>query len=171
MKLGNTVQRREEYAVVLDFLPNGHPKDMRPSHKKTPIVLAIGKSKFALLELVPKRGVFLQPNKEVYIGDGKREEIHHIVSKVDINRLTNSARKELEYVVKDLIKQNEPKFVEFFNTARPLSTRMHMRNITPHLRAEDNESFWLSLRELVLALQQLYPVKQHLSLCPWKEDI
>lgn len=127
----NLTQKREEYAIVLDFLPNGHPNDTRPSHKKTAIVLAIGKSKFALLELVPKRGIFLQPNKEVYIGDGKREEIHHIVSKIEIDRLTSSARKELEYVVKELIKQNEATFVEFFNKARPLSTRMHMLELLP----------------------------------------
>jgi len=35
-----------------------------------------GKNHLTLLELVPKKGVFLQPNQEIYIGEGKREEIH-----------------------------------------------------------------------------------------------
>ena len=71
-------KKKEETAVVLDFLPNGYPSDTRPMHMKTPIAQAIGKEHFTLLELVPKKGIFLQPYEEVYIGEGKREKIHHI---------------------------------------------------------------------------------------------
>ena len=66
---------KEEYAIVLDFLQHGYPFDKRPSHKKTPIAQAIGKSNFTLLELVPKVDIFLQPYEEVYIGAEKRG--HH----------------------------------------------------------------------------------------------
>jgi putative nucleotide binding protein len=58
-------QTKEEHAVVLDFLKHGYPFDTRPSHRKTPIVQAIGKERFTLLELVPKPDVFLQPYEEV----------------------------------------------------------------------------------------------------------
>ena len=51
---------KEEYAIVLDFLPNGYSNDDRPMFKKTPIVQAIGKNNFTLLELVPKKDIFLQ---------------------------------------------------------------------------------------------------------------
>ena len=34
---------KEDYAIVLDFLPNGYPSDTRPMHMKTPIAQAIGK--------------------------------------------------------------------------------------------------------------------------------
>ena len=74
-----TTQLKEEYAIVLDFLPNGYPFDTRPMHKKTPVAQAIGKLHFILLELVPKKGQFLQPFQEVYMGEGKRDQIHHIV--------------------------------------------------------------------------------------------
>ena len=57
---------KEEYAVVLDFLPNGYSYDDRPMFKKTPIVQAIGKSNFTLLELVPKKDVFLQPRSFIF---------------------------------------------------------------------------------------------------------
>ena len=67
---------REEKAMVLDFLPNGYPFDTRPAHIKTPIAQAIGKEHFVLLELVPKKGIFLQPNEDVYIGEGKRDKIY-----------------------------------------------------------------------------------------------
>ena len=43
---------REEYAIVLDFLPLGYPFDKRPSHKKTPVVQAIGKTGFVLLQRI-----------------------------------------------------------------------------------------------------------------------
>ena len=79
---------REETAVVLDFLPNGYSFDKRPIHRKTAIIQAIGKEKFTLLELVPKKGIFVQPYEEVYIGEGKRDKIHHILGKLNMDKLT-----------------------------------------------------------------------------------
>ena len=124
---------KEEYAIVLDFLPNGYLDDKRPMHKKTPVVQAIGKTHFSLLELIPKKGIFLSPYDEVYIGDKKRDKIHHIIGKIPISKLTSTARKELIFVVDDIVKKNEKRFVEFFNTARPLSTRMHQIELLPGL--------------------------------------
>lgn len=124
---------REEKAIVLDFLPHGYPFDTRPSHKKTAIVQAIGMEHFVLLELVPKPDVFLQPLEEVYIGEGKREKIHHIAGRLQVDRLTATAKNELEFVIKDLIKKHEKRFVEFFNTAQPLTTRMHQLELLPGL--------------------------------------
>lgn len=124
---------REEIAIVLDFLPNGYPFDERPMHRKTAIVQAMGSKKFTLLELVPKKGVSLQPTQEVYIGEGKREEIHHITGKLSIDKLTRTARKELEFVVEDLVRKDEKRFVDFFNKAQPLTTRMHQLELLPGL--------------------------------------
>lgn len=124
---------REEIAVVLDFLPHGYPFDNRPSHRKTAIVQAIGKEHFALLELVPKKDVFLQPLADVYIGEGKRDQIHHIIGKLPMERLTATAKNELDFVIKDIIHKNEKRFVEFFNKAQPLTTRMHQLELLPGL--------------------------------------
>ncbi len=124
-------QTKEEFAVVLDFLPHGYPFDPRPSHRKSAIVQAIGKTHFTLLELVPKKDVFLQPLAEVYIGEGKRDQIHHIVGKLTVDRLTATARTELEFIVKDLVHKSEQRFVDFINTARPLTTRMHQLELLP----------------------------------------
>ena len=46
---------------MLDYLPHGYPFDTRPMHMKTSIAQALGKNHFILLELVPKKGIFLQP--------------------------------------------------------------------------------------------------------------
>lgn len=123
----------EEHVIVLDFLPNGYVFDTRPAHIKTPIVQAMGKEHFVLLELVPKKDVILQPHDEVYIGEGKREKIHHINGKLQASKLTRTARSEMEFVIKEIVKNNEKRFVEFFNKAMPLSTRMHSLELLPGL--------------------------------------
>jgi putative nucleotide binding protein len=123
------MEDREEYAVVLDYLPNGYPFDNRP--RKLPIVQAIGKKRFVLLELVPKPDVFLQPYQEVYIGEGKRDQIHHINGRLAFDKLTQTARSELVHIVSDIVKKNEKQFVDFFNKARPLSMRMHQIELLP----------------------------------------
>lgn len=124
---------KEEKAIVLDFLPNGYPFDNRPSHKKTAIVQAVGTTNFVLLELVPKKEIALQPGQELYIGEGKREEIHHIVGRLNMDKLTATAKSELEFTVKELVNTTEDRFINFFNKAQPLSTRMHQLELLPGL--------------------------------------
>ncbi|MBI5872061.1 DUF655 domain-containing protein [archaeon] len=116
---------KEDVAIVLDFLPHGYPFDTRPLYRKTPIVQAIGKQHFTLLELIPKRGVVLQPNEEVYVGEGKRDKIHHISGRISAKKLTETAKGELEYVIAKLVEKDEKRFIEFFNSAGAISTRMH----------------------------------------------
>jgi len=123
---------KEENAIVLDYLPNGYPFDTQPNYRKVPIVQAIGKEHFVLLELVPKKEVKqLQPHDEIYIGEGKRDHIHHIIGKIPLDRLTATARAELQYIIQDLIKKNQKKFIDFFNNAQPLTTRMHQIELLP----------------------------------------
>ena len=122
---------KEDYAVVLDFLPNGYAFDRRPVHIKTPIAQAIGKQNLVLLELVPKKDFFLQPHEEVYIGEGKRDKIHHIAGRISPSKLTETAKTELNFIVEELVQKDETKFVEFFNNAGPINTRMHQLELLP----------------------------------------
>ena len=122
---------KEETAIVLDFLPHGYPFDTRPSHQKTPIVQAIGNDHFSLLELVPKKGIHLQPDQEVYIGEGKRDKIHHISGRLILSKLTQTAQSQLTPVLEKKIKEKEQKFVEFFNRSEPINTRRHQIELLP----------------------------------------
>ena len=124
---------REEYAIVLDFLPNGYPFDTAPAHRKAPIVQAVGITKFILLELVAKKDIHLRPHDKIYIGDAKRDKIHHINGKIPESKLTGTARSELPYVIEGVVSENEERFVEFFNQAQPLSMRMHQLELLPGL--------------------------------------
>jgi putative nucleotide binding protein len=124
-------QAKEENAVILDFLEHGYPFEQ--GTMKSPIAQALGLTHLTLLELIPKKGIHLQPHQDVYIGEGKREEIHHIKGRIPIDKLTNSARKELPHVVKEVIGKDETRFVKFFNTAQPLTMRMHQLELLPGL--------------------------------------
>ena len=130
-RTGKMEKTKEETTIILDFLPNGYPFDERPMYMKTPIAQAIGKEHFVLLELVPKKGVHLNLYEEVYIGEGKRDKVHHIVGKIPLSKLTRTANSELEFAIKEIVKKNEERFVDFFNDARPLSTRMHQIELLP----------------------------------------
>jgi putative nucleotide binding protein len=122
---------KEEHAIILDFLPHGYPFDTRPMHRKMPVAQAIGRDHFILLELVPKKGITLQPNQVVYMGEGKRDEIHHIVGKITLDKLTQTAKGELEFIIKDLVEKNEQRFVKFFNEAQPINIRRHQLELLP----------------------------------------
>jgi len=123
--------RREEEAIVLDFLQNGYPSDPRPLHLKDPIAQSIGTSRFTLLELIPKREVRIQPLQRVYIGDQHREEIHHVNGKIPYDKLTATAQSQLADVVHTLVAENPGRFVAFYNNAQPLSLRTHSLELLP----------------------------------------
>ncbi|MFH2021316.1 MAG: DUF655 domain-containing protein [archaeon] len=125
--------QKEEYAIVLDFLPNGYAFDNTPSFRKTSIVQAIGKTTLTILEIVPKKEATVEIHEEVYIGEGKRDKIHHVNGKLDPKRMTATAKAELDLVVAELVSKNEQKYVEFFNKAQPLTTRMHVLELLPGL--------------------------------------
>lgn len=58
---------KEEFAIVLEYLPNGYPLE----GKLMPLAQAIGEINLTLLELVPRRGIDLEIGEKVYIGEGK----------------------------------------------------------------------------------------------------
>jgi len=163
------MMQKEEEAVVLDFLPNGYPFDNKPAHMKTSIAQAVGKNKFVILELVPKKGIFLQPYEEVYIGEGKRDKIHHINGKLNYDRLTSTARSELDYVIKELVEKSQQQFVDFFNKAQPLTTRMHQLELLPGL---GKKHMWEIIEQRdVKPFESFADIKNRVKLMPDPEKI
>lgn len=118
---------KEEYAIILDYLPNGYPLE----RKMMPIAQAIGKKNLTLLELVPRRGVSLQPGEEAYIGEGKREKIYYILGRLHREKLSEAAKAELEEFIKRIVKEREKEFVNFFNKAEAMNKRLHQIELLP----------------------------------------
>jgi putative nucleotide binding protein len=69
----------------------------------------------------------------VYIGEGKREEIHHTKGRIGADKLTSTAAKELEHAIETVVSSDQKRFVLFFNKAQPLSMRMHQLELLPGL--------------------------------------
>jgi len=120
---------KEEYAIVLEYLPNGYPLEK----KMMPLAQAIGKENLTLLELVPRRGINLEIGQEVYIGEGKRPEIYYIFGRLRREKLTEAAKTQLEEFVKKIVLEREQKFVEFFNKALAINKRIHQIELLPGL--------------------------------------
>lgn len=118
---------KEEYAVVLDFLPYGYPLE----GKTTPVAQAIGIKNLTLLHLVPRKGISLQVNEKVYIGEGKRDRVYYILGRVPKQKLTETAKRQLEEFIKKVVTEREGEFIEFFNKAEAVNTRIHQIELLP----------------------------------------
>jgi putative nucleotide binding protein len=134
----------EDYAHILDFLPQGLPSER--GYRKEPVAYALGNTEFKLFELVPKPGVIINIGEIVYIGKDmdKREKILHVKRRVGFEELTAGAQNELPYVVLEVVKANEPHFVQFFNEAQSITTRYHMLELLPGL---GKKTMWAILDE------------------------
>lgn len=121
------MKQKEEYAVVLDYLPYGYPLE----GKMMPIAQAIGESNLTLLQLIPRKGITLQIKKKVYIGEGKREEIYYILGRLPMEKLTENAKFQLDEFLEEYVKDHEKKFIEFFNESTAVNTRMHQIELLP----------------------------------------
>lgn len=118
---------KEDYAIILDYLPYGYPMGGRP----LPIAQAIGEKNLSLLELVPRRGVTLETKEKVYIGPDKRDKIYYIAGKLQRDKLTESAKIQLQEFVDKLVAEQEKKFIDFFNNASAINTRLHQIELLP----------------------------------------
>ena len=123
--------KKEENAVVLDYLSRGYVKSDMSKFGGKPIAQAIGTEQFTLLELAPKNGVDLEIQDTVYIGKGKRDKIYRVLGRLDFENLTATSRIELDYAIRDIVEANEEKFVNFFNTTGSVSTRLHSLELIP----------------------------------------
>ena len=124
-------EKLEDYAYVLDFLPYGHPDDKRPIHRREPLAQVVGEKYFTLLEVSLKKGSSPLVMDRLYIGKGERDVVHKIKKKLRYDDLTPAAKSELPYVLEYVVKQNEQKFVEFFNRAESITTRLHQLELLP----------------------------------------
>ncbi len=118
---------KEKYAIILEYLPNGYPLE----RKMMPIAQAIGKENLTLLELVPRRGVNLEIGEEVYIGEEKRDKIYYILGRLKREKLTESAKSQLQEFIKKIVEKREKEFVDFFNKATAINKRIHQIELLP----------------------------------------
>lgn len=134
----------EDYARILDYLPQGHPD--RSRFQREPTAYALGETEFKLFELVPKVNATLAAADRVYIGKEtpQRTQIEHVKRRIGFEELTNAAQNELPFVIGSIVKDSEEKFVRFFNEAQAITTRFHMLELLPGL---GKKAMWAVVEE------------------------
>lgn len=120
------MSEKEEFAIILDYLPYGYPMEQRGA-----VALAIGVKTLSLLELIPRRGIALATKEKVYIGPDKRDKIYFIKGRLPREKLTETAKIQLQEFVANVVEERQQEFVDFFNKAQPMNTRLHQLELLP----------------------------------------
>jgi len=124
----------EEYAYILDFLQHGKP-GFRPTgragYRTGALIQCVGEEFFTLLEALVKEGLVLKPQDRVYVGKENRDQVTYIIGRIGYEELTAAAKAELPPTVGKIVQNREAWFVNFFNTARAITPRMHALELIP----------------------------------------
>lgn len=119
--------KKDDWAIVLDFLTHGH----YGMDRSQPVAQVVGQSFFSLLEVIVRDDMTLKQGDQVYIGDGKRNEIKYIKGRIELKDLTVAAREDLESIVDNIVKEKPERFIEFFNASGQVTTRLHQLELLP----------------------------------------
>jgi len=139
-------EKLEDYAYVLDFLPYGHPENKRPLHRREPLAQIVGEKFFTLLEVSVKKDRNPLVADRVYIGKelDRRDVVNRIKRKLRYDELTATAKSELSYVLEQMVKKQEERFVEFFNKAEAITTKLHQLELLPGI---GKKTMWAIIEE------------------------
>jgi putative nucleotide binding protein len=119
----------EEYAYILDYIQNGKSSIVRM--REGVIVHAIGEEHLTLLELLGINNENFSIGERVYIGKDGREKIISVLGRLDYNHISQSAKNELPTVIEKIVNVNEQRFIEYFNSAQPMTPRVHSLELIP----------------------------------------
>ena len=111
--------------VLLDVLPNGRPDDGRPGYQKSPVAYGLDVQSFRLFEIA------LSDTAQVSVSDRLTLDGDTVgrYREVGVDDLTRNAAAEIEYAVEAIVEDDERRFVDFFNSADPLTLRQHQLDL------------------------------------------
>ena len=121
----------EDYAYILDYLPNG--RQTEHGFHREPLALAIGETELKLFELVPRPGASLTPGKRVPLVPvaGAPPPIDHVRRRIGYDDLTVAARTELTPTLEMIVRTNPRRYLRFFNESPAVSRRFHLLELLP----------------------------------------
>ncbi len=119
--------KKDEWALVLDFLARGHSGMQRSE----PVAQVIGEKYFSLLEIITRENAAFKTEDRVYIGEGKRTDVKYIRKRINYGELTAAAKEELTDIIEAIVVKNPGTFINFFNKSGPVTTRFHQLELLP----------------------------------------
>jgi putative nucleotide binding protein len=122
-------KKYEEFAHVLDYMPRG--KSVVIKGREGPMVQAIGEERLTLLELLAMENQDFEIGEKVKIGKEGRQKIVSVLGKLTYEELSPEGKASLPGVVEALVKENEAKYVAYFNDLQPLTPRLHGLELIP----------------------------------------
>ena len=114
---------------MLDFTPRGKSQTVRG--REGIIVTAIGEDRLTLLEVLGIENSTFDVGERIYIGREGRTKVQSVLGKMDYEKISSSAQTELPSVIEKIVTDNESRFVEYLNNARPLTPRIHALELIP----------------------------------------
>ena len=126
----------EEHAWVIEYLPSGRADAIR----KEPMVQLVGTKFFTLLEASVTPTCTIVMGQKVCVGKEGREEVSHIKGRITYDDLTGAARDFLPVMIKKAINEREEHFVNFINSAKPISIRVHTLDLLPGIGKKNMEA-------------------------------
>ncbi len=128
--------QKDDFGYILEYLPYGlvGEKDRRPSA----IIIT---DSFSLLLVILKPNVTVEAGQRVYIGEGKRDQVHHIVGRIPIDKLSDKGVEELRTILEKMVKENENKFVELLNRLGQVNVRLHAIELIPGFGKKTTQKF------------------------------
>ena len=122
----------EEAVYVLDILPNGNPLDKIPSHLRVPIIIGIGNKFFSLLEVeIKRKNPDIKLQQKISLEKTEESPLKSVKRRIKFDEMTPTAKNLVDSTIEIILKDDEHKFVEFFNNARPITTRKHQLQLLP----------------------------------------
>ena len=81
------------------------------------------------------RAVSCTVGERLYVGKelDQRAKVERVRGRVKYEDMTHAAQSELPFVVEQIVKQEEARFIQFYNDAGPVTTRMHVLELLPGL--------------------------------------
>jgi len=124
-------KRYEEFGIVLDIFPEDRVRMKGSAAKGEDMAQLVGEDFFTLLEAAVSRENSPKLRARIYIGKDGPRQVLRIVGRVSYDSLTASAKAELEPAVRTIVMSNEKRFTDFFNTATPVTPRLHAVELIP----------------------------------------
>ena len=122
-------RRYEEYAYVLDFTQRAKSSTVRG--REGIIIQAIGEERLTLLELLGTQNMSIEVAERVYIGREGRDKVMSVLGRLEYDSISQSAKNELPSIIEKIVKANQKRFIDYINTAQPITPRIHALELIP----------------------------------------
>jgi putative nucleotide binding protein len=122
-------RKYEEYAYILDFTQRGKSTTVRG--REGIIIQAIGEERLTLLELLGFQNMNFDVGERVYIGREGRDKVMSVLGRLEYNLISQSAKNDLINIVEKIVTANEKRFIDYINTAQPITPRIHALELIP----------------------------------------